>query len=245
MGRADGPRSRSRTRRLRLACALGVVGLIGIVAVATPAHAQLGATIAVESDYRYRGVSLSDSRPRERLTLNYDAPRDWYAGASLTRATLAFLDTYVQATGYAGWVTRAENGRSFELGVQATHFAGVSGYDFAELYAGVLAERWSARAYLSPDYYGRHVRAGYAELDAHRPFGASARVFAHAGVLVPLGGGEGDARRARLDVSAGAGYVVGGWDLHLSAVVATRRGPYPAVYSGRRAAIVVGASWSL
>lgn len=238
MRRADGRPTRSSARHGGLACALGV-------AVAAPVHAQLGATLAVESDYRYRGVSLSDSKPRERLTLNYDAPRDWYAGASLTRATLAFLDTYAQATGYAGWVARPRDGSSVEVGIQATHFAGVSGYDFAEVYAGLLAGTWSARAYLSPNYYGRHVRAGYAELNAHGSVGAGARVFAHAGVLVPLGGGEGDARSSRLDVSAGAGFVVGGWDFHLAAIAATRRGPYPAIYGGRRAALVAGISFSL
>lgn len=213
--------------------------------VAAPAQAQLGATLAVDSDFRYRGVSLSDSRPRERLTVNYDAARDWYAGASLTRATLAFLDTYAQTTGYAGWVTRAEGGRRIDVGVQATHFAGASGYDFGEVHAGVLAERWNARLYLSPNYYGRHVRTGYAELNGQRPVGAHARVFAHLGALVPIGGAEGDARRSRFDVSAGAGFVVDGWDFHLAAVVATRRGPYPAVYAGRRAALVAGLSFSL
>jgi len=37
---------------------------------------------------------------------------------------------------------------------------------------------------------------------------------------------------------------VRGWDLHVAAVAATHGGPYPAVYSGRNATVVVGLSLS-
>jgi uncharacterized protein (TIGR02001 family) len=219
------------------ACA--IAGLL----LATAAWAQLGASVAVDSDYRYRGVSLSDSKPSARLTLNYDAPERWYTGASATRATLT-QDTYTQWLGYAGWTTAAADGRSFELGVDASHFTGISGYDFAEAYVGILAERWSARLYYAPDYYGRHVQVGYVELNAHVPVDQRLRLFAHVGTLVPFGAGGGDAGRSRTDVSAGAGLVVRGWDFHLAGVAATPGGPYPAVLGGRRTALVAGASFS-
>jgi uncharacterized protein (TIGR02001 family) len=212
--------------------------------LATAAHGQLSASVAVDSDYRYRGVSLSDSRPSPRLTLNYDAPQRWYAGASATRATLAGSDTYAQTLGYAGWVTEAIDGRSFEIGVDASHFAGISGYDFAEAYLGLLAARWSARLYYAPNYYGRRVRVGYAEFNAHVAIDERARLFAHVGALAPLGSVAGAAGKTRSDISVGAGLVVRGWDFHLAAVAATRGGPYPAVYSGRRGALVAGASFS-
>lgn len=221
-----------------LACAVG-----GAV-LATAAQAQFGASVAIDSDYRYRGVSLSDSKPSPRLTLNYDATDRWYAGASVTRAALTPPESYAQMLGYAGWATQAVDGRSFELGIDASHFAGIAGYDFAEAFAGLLAERWSARLYYAPDYYGRHVQAGYAEFNAHVPLDQHARLFGHVGALVPLGGVHGDAGKTRSDISAGAGLALRGWDLHLAAVAASRGGPYPAVYSGRRAAIVAGASFS-
>ena len=221
-----------------LACA--VAGL----ALTTAARAQFGASVALDSDYRYRGVSLSDSKPSLRLTLNYDAAERWYAGASATRATLTSRDSYLQTLGYAGWATQPVDGRSFEVGVDASHFVGIAGYDFAEAYAGLLAERWSARLYYAPNYYGRHVQVIYSEFNAHLPFDRGARLFAHVGALLPLGGGPGDGGTSRVDISAGAGLVLGQWDLHLAAVAAARRGPYPAVYSGRRTAIVAGASYS-
>ena len=212
--------------------------------LATTACAQLGASVAVDSDYRYRGVSLSQSKPSLRLTLNYDAPERWYAGASATRAALTARESYTQTIGYAGWATSAVDGRSLEFGLDASHFAGISGYDFAEAYVGLLGERWSARLYYAANYYGRHVQMVYAESSVHWPFDRHARLFAHAGALVPLGGATGAADKPRGDFSVGGGFALVGWDLHLAVVGASPRGPYPAVFGGRRTALVIGASAS-
>jgi uncharacterized protein (TIGR02001 family) len=233
-------RLQGRSLRFRRNAALAVAALL----LATAARAQLGATVAVDSDYRYRGVSLSDSRPSGRATLNYDAPERWYAGASLTRAALTTIDSYTQVLGYAGWSTPIGDGRDVELGVDASHFIGISGYDFAEAYLGLLAQNWTARLYYAPDYYGRHVDVVYAELDVHVALDERSRVFAHAGALQPVRGAEGEAGRTRVDLSVGAGIVWRGWDLHVAAVGASHGGPYPAIFSGRSAALVVGASLS-
>jgi len=206
------------------------------------ARAQLGGTLSLDSDYRYRGVSLSNDQPSARATVNYDGPERWYAGLSVTRATLAYLDTYVQLIGYAGWVAPPSEGMSVELGVFGSHFAGLSGYDYAEAYAGLLGERWSARASFSPNYYGRRVQTTYLELAANTPLGRQWRLFGHVGALVPLGGAKGDATTTRFDASFGAGWVTGRFDLHVAAVGATERGPYPASNSGRRSTVVAGVS---
>jgi uncharacterized protein (TIGR02001 family) len=208
--------------------------------LAPSTHAQLSGNVGLDSDYRYRGVPLSGSRPSPRATLNYDASDRWYVGASLTRAALIPTETYVQGSGYAGWATQAVNGWSLEAGVEETHFAGVHGYDFTEAYAGVLADRWSARLYYAPDYYGRRTEVAYAEFNAFPPFDRTLRLFGHVGALVPLAGASGDAAKARFDASAGAGLTFGRWDLHMAAVAATRHGPYPSVHSGRPWALVVG-----
>jgi uncharacterized protein (TIGR02001 family) len=220
--------------------ALVIAGLL----CATAARAQLGATLAVDSDYRYRGVSLSNSQPSGRATLNYDAPERWYAGASLTRAALTTIDSYTQVLGYAGWSTPVGDGRDLELGIDASHFSGIPGYDFAEAYLGLLDQRWTARVYFAPDYYGRHVDVVYGELDVHVPLDERSRVFAHVGALLPVHGAAGDADRARLDLSVGAGITWRGWDFHAAGVAASSGGPYPAVYTGRHAALVVGVSLS-
>ena len=204
------------------------------------AQAQLGATLSLDSDYRYRGVSLSDEEPSVRATLNYDAPERWYAGLSVTRAALAFVDTYVQLIGYGGWVAPPVDGTSIELGLFGTTFVGASGYDFAEAYAGLLGERWSARLSYSPNYYGRHVQTAYVEFAAHAPIGRQGRIFGHVGALIPLSAATADSGTTRFDASVGAGWTVGRFDLHVAAVGATGQGPYPAAYHGRRGTVVAG-----
>jgi uncharacterized protein (TIGR02001 family) len=227
-------------KRCGRAPALGAAGLLFALA----AQAQLGASVAASSDYRYRGVSLSDGGPSLRLALNYDAPDSWYAGASATQVEPTHGDRYAHLLGYAGWVTPPLAGKHLEFGAAASHFTGDPSYDFAEIYAGLLADSWSARLYFAPDYFGRRVRAAYAEVDAHVLLNADARVFGHAGALAPLGGGSGDAGRARFDLRLGAGLALGAWDLQLAWVIATGGGPYPAVYGGRRDAVTAGVSYS-
>jgi hypothetical protein len=153
-------------------------------------------------------------------------------------------DTYTQLSGYAGWATARADDRSFEIGVDGSHFAGASSYDFGEAYVGLLADRWSARLSYSPDYYGQGVRTAYVESNLYPPLDRGVRLSLHIGALVPLSGASGDAAKTRFDASVGAGVALGPWDLHVAAVGATPGGPYPAVYSGRRATVVIGATVS-
>jgi uncharacterized protein (TIGR02001 family) len=231
---------RSRGPLLRWGRALAVLA-VGL-ALLSPGYAQLGATATADTDYRYRGVSLSDSQPSLRLTLNYDAAERWYVGASAAGARLTGGDSYTQLLGYAGWSMPAFAETSLELGLDGSHFAGISGYDFAEAYAGLLGERWSARLYFAPNYYGRGVKTLYAELNTYLALDPRSRLFAHFGVLYPISGAVGDADRTRGDLSLGAALVLHAWDLHLAWVAATRGGPYPAVYSGHPTALVAGVS---
>ena len=223
---------------LRLAAALALATL------AASARAQVSGSLGLDSDYRYRGVSLSRSEPSVRATVNYDAPGRWYAGALATRAALTPSETYTQLSGYAGWTTARREGRSLEIGIDGSHFVAASGYDFGEVYAGVLADRWNARLSYSPDYYGQQTQVAYLESNLYPPLDRSVRLFAHLGALVPLAGASGDAAKTRFDASIGAGVALGQWDLHVAATGATPGGPYPAVYGGRRAALVIGATVS-
>jgi len=208
------------------------------------AIAQVDASVAIDSDYRFRGVSLSESNPSLRLTVNDDISSSWYVGASATRVEPARGDRYAQLLGYAGWVSPVIDGRQLEFGISDSRFTGNSGYDFAEPYAGLLAEHWAARLYYAPDYFGRGVRTLYGELNGHLRLGVSSRLFGHVGLLLPLDGAEGPADRSRRDLRLGAGVVWRNLDLQIAWVAATRGGPYPAVFSGHSSAVVAGASYS-
>lgn len=209
------------------------------------AEAQVSANVGVDSDYRFRGVSLSDDRPSLRTTLNYDAANACYGGAAATRVELARGDRYAQLQGYAGCVVPGDDARQFDLGATYSHFTGDSTYDFAEAYAGVLADRWSARLSFAPDYFGRHVPTAYAELDTHRILDEQFRLIGHVGLIAALrGDGGASASRFRADLRLGVGWVLRGLDVQLAWVAASRGGPYPAVYGNRRAAWVAAASYS-
>jgi uncharacterized protein (TIGR02001 family) len=203
------------------------------------AQAQMGAAIAVDSDYRVRGVPLADSGPTLRATLNYDAPGGWYLGVMAAHVELAKGDRYAQVIPYAGHVWRVDEWRRVELGATYSHFTGDTRYDYGEGYVGLLADGWNARAFFAPDYFGRGVRTAYAEFNAHAALSALSRLFGHVGVLVPVGHAEAEAKQTRFDIRAGAGMSIGDIDLQLARVAISHRGgPYPAVYAGRRAAWV-------
>ena len=206
-----------------------------------PIHWYRSLVVDAGSD---RGVSLNDERPNARLTVNYDAAARWYAGGSLARAALIRGSSQSQAVAYGGWVGPAGAGRSIEIGTSLAGFAGISGYDFVEAYAGLLAERWSSRFYYSPNYYGRHVQVSYLELDSHVALKGQARVFAHVGALVPLTGAPVSTNKSRFDFRLGAGIARANWDLHVAATAVTPGGPYPAVYTGHRIALSIGVAYA-
>jgi uncharacterized protein (TIGR02001 family) len=210
----------------------------------TLAQAQWSATVAADSDYRFRGVSLSESGPTLRVAVNYDAPNACYAGGSATRVELAHGDRYAQLLGYGGCVIAAIDGRHVEVGATYSHFTGDSSYDFAEAYVGVLAERWSARVHFAPDYFGRRVSTVYAELDTHLLLDADFRLFGHVGAVARIAGRDEAASRTRIDVRLGAGWVLRDLDLQIAWVAASRGGPFPAVYGSRRSDWVARASYS-
>ena len=78
----------------------------------------------------------------------------------------------------------------------------------------------------------------YVDTSAHWPLNEKLRLFGHAGALVPIAGRSfgPDDKRTRFDLRLGMGMSAGSLDVQLAWVEATRGGPYPAVYGGRRAA---------
>ena len=65
-----------------------VAGLLGICPAV---HAQTTVSAAIESDYRFRGISLSDGKPDVRFNIGYDHKSGAYAG--LSREEVVALDT--------------------------------------------------------------------------------------------------------------------------------------------------------
>ena len=190
-------------------------------------------------------MSLSDQRPGLQLAVNYDAPGGWYLGAAGTRVAVDAGHRYDQVSAYAGLVVERTQSASWEVGAVGSHLIGDSTYDYAEVFGGLIGERWNARLYLSPDYFGRGVATLYLEGNGTLPLGETLRLLGHAGLLAGHGGGRGsDAGTARVDLRLGIGIARRGLDLQLAWTAASRGGPYPAVYDARRSAWLASASFS-
>ena len=214
---------------------------VAVLALPAGARAEWGGSVAVESDARFRGISLTDERPAARVTLGYDHASGGYAGASLGNVAFEGRGRYPALLGYAGITGAAAAGWRWDAGATYWHVAGMSRYDYAEAYAGVLGERWSARLFVSPDYYGGGARTAYVELDAGWPFAAGWRVAAHVGVLRRIDvGGAG----ARTDGRVSAAVQVGAVELQFAWVGVTTGGPYVASYDQRRSTLVASAAFA-
>jgi len=242
----------SRHRRRAAAVA------VSLLLLTAAAQAQWSGSVAAESDYRFRGESLSAGRPAVRLSANHDGAGGWYAGASATQSQLNEGDRYAQVLGYAGCVRPLGGSASLEFGATGSAFVGQRRYDFAELYAGLLISAGSLRLSLSPDYFGRHVRTAYLDANGQWPLFARTRLIAHAGLLVPLSTaataataayavpvppGPAGANRSRADLRAGIGWASGNVDLNLTWSAVSPGGPPPVSASQRRRGWVFGATW--
>jgi uncharacterized protein (TIGR02001 family) len=218
-----------------------------LVAILTPslAAAEVGLGVAVVSDDRFRGVSLSDGDPVASVNVSYDSDGGLYGG-------LSGLAVYQEGTGVRplgfvanlGYAARLASGASWDVGVSDTEIDLTVekryAANYTEIYAGLSRGDFSAHVYYSPYYLTTQTQTLYAEADgAWRP-ARRWRLFAHAGVLTPLQSCHGC---ARLDAQVGVAHEISHLTLSL-AVSATNATPvYPPTYRQARAAATVSAAW--
>lgn len=226
--------------------------LLGLAfALSAPAAlAQLSGSLAVLSDYRFRGRSLSDDHATAQLTLNYDSDNLWYAGAMAAHAKVEDTGT-AHVVAYGGYAQRLSSGIGWEAGASQTLFTRFAGYNYLEAYLGVSGEHASARLYYSPRYFGRSARTMYAELNGFLPLGETLRMVGHLGWLRALNDEDsiGMVSGHRYDYRLGVAAHLGDVDLQLARVTrAARRYPgysgYPANTGSQPHAFVLSASYS-
>jgi uncharacterized protein (TIGR02001 family) len=188
---------------------------LGALLFLIEAHAQVSGRVALLSDYRFRGVSLSNGNPAAQVAVAYDRADGWYAGALLSTIRLA-SDTprELQLLAYTGYAHRLGDGLSWELGADYARFTGPDHYAYPEIYAGLASEHLAARIYYAHNYFRSGVPAVYAELNATYPFGEHLYLFAHTGMLRRNGRDAGGAlgSRDRYDIRAGIGYAWHAWN---------------------------------
>lgn len=195
------------------------------------------------TDYRYRGVSLSSEDADAQLTLSYDHASGWYGGGAVTGVALdPSRQRRAQYLGYLGYAAPFA-GLVWEAGATQAHVDSDSRYDYAEAYLGAIGERWNARVFFSPDYYGRGTRTAYADLNASAVLSPQWHLFGHAGALNRLSGNApAGVGRTRYDAHLGIGLTLDIAELQLSWVGVSRNGSYPSARDQRRSTVVLSIS---
>jgi len=172
--------------------------------------AQVSGSVQVVSDYRFRGVTLSNRDPAAQADVNFDASNSsysgLYSGAFLSTARLDYpVRSATQWLPYAGYAVRLASGFSLDAGAEYSGFAGDPSLSYFEAHVGIANEDFAARIHYSPSYFHGGVHTLYAQLDASRAAGERARVFVHAGALELVSSSQGDpgASQGQTDVRVG------------------------------------------
>jgi uncharacterized protein (TIGR02001 family) len=204
------------------------------------ARAQLSGVIGAASDYRLRGISLTDGRGVLTAGANYDHPSGAYAGASVIGHDPAGRGPRVLGyQAYAGIAGQFRDGPGWDIGISRVdvrpYFDREYTVDYTQAYVGLSQGGVSGRVSLAPDY-PRGGSTAYGELNAVMRPAARWRLTGHAGALTRLGG-EG---RTRYDVALGVVRELGRAEASLSWVAVTPR-PDPHM-SWTRPGLVAGLS---
>ena len=228
--------------------ALGSILALSSLCLAAPAMGQVAASLSLESDYRFRGVTLSDGHPVLSLSGSYDHKSGAYAGASALAEDTAHDG--VQMLGfieYAGFAVRSSPATAWDFGVSNSNFSLYRDQKYrlhyTEIYAGWGSENLSGRIYYSPNYFGAGTNTLYAELNGALSPAPQWRLFGHVGVLSPLAApASPEGRRERYDLRAGVARAFKDCELRLTFTAATPRDPNPSGPGRKSNAIVLGAT---
>jgi uncharacterized protein (TIGR02001 family) len=223
---------------------------LALALMPAPATAQLSGSLAVESDYRLRGYSLSEGRPAATLQLGYDHPSGLYLNGS---ASLTWPDGEPRLLG-----TQLNLGYSKRLGPDVVIDAGLlradyrPGYDsglrrnYSEAYLGATVNRVSARIFYSPDYLRDDVSTLYGEIETFLEPAPDWRLSGHLGGTAYLGRARPypGTRSAQYDWRLSLSRELGSVEIHGSL---SGGGPGDDYYRNRfhgRTRLSVGGSWA-
>ena len=190
-----------------------------LVLAAVPGWAQVSGQIALASDYRFRGISLTDG-PALEASLSYDHSTGLFAGLFASNVDVPQSGVGVQA--YGGYARRWGDARAWDVGIVGYVYPSSPGgtrYDFAEVFAGVTLERVGLRLYASNDYYGSGDPSLYAAGSAGFPLTAWLTLGVHLGILgVWPQAGQDAGAQTRLDGRIGLTAQAAGFTIDLSVV---------------------------
>lgn len=169
-------------RRRRLSHSVGAL----VALAATPAFAEFNSSVTIESDDRFRGQSVSFSRPVASLDLTYDDPSGAYAGVTGT-AVAQSGPRLLGLQAYAGYFARLVSGQAVDLGVTHSYYPNYYGKhieaEYSEAYTGLITQHFSSHIFYSPHYFGSRDATVYGEVDSTVHPWRNWRLSGHVGVL--------------------------------------------------------------
>ena len=153
-----------------------------------PAQAQVGVSVSVASDLRFRGLSLTDGQPAITLGAAYDHASGFYVGGA-AMAQNTYHDG-LQLLGFKenlGFAFRQGRDLSWDIGVDnedlSQYGAPRRSLHYSEVYAGVSAHGVAAHLYYSPNYFRSGYSTLYAELSGAMRPADDWRLFGSVGAL--------------------------------------------------------------
>ena len=216
-------------------------GVAAALLLAGPARAEVSGALAVLSDYRYRGASISDGRPVAQAGIAVDHASGAYVGALLSYVKVSTDISGLGGLAYGGYTHALAGAVSWEVGV-VTHRFPAPGepprYDYAEWYVGVGDTATNAHLFHSTDYYGVGSHSWYLEANHTMPLLGRYRLSVHLGYLV-VGHSYYGVEGSRLDYKAGVGVDLAGFMVDLSLTGTNRGQPRCPVENGHCTATVV------
>lgn len=198
--------------------------------------AEVGASVSILTDDRFRGHSLSEGRPALAFDLSYDDAAGIYLGGSATIVATAHSGLrFLEFREYAGYARRIKSGPVLDIGITHSnyteYFSGRDAADYNEVYIGVITENLSYRIHYSPNYFRTGTTVIYADVDGIVRPAQKWRLIAHFGVLEPIGRPQPAGKIHRqYDWRLGVGVGAGAFDLQLAW---TGAGPDSNFYVGR------------
>jgi uncharacterized protein (TIGR02001 family) len=221
-----------------------VAGLLCWLLVSS-ACAQFSGSVGLVSDYRFRGISLSDSKPALQATVGYDGDSGWYVGAFAS--TVRFEDTArpaAQVMVYAGRAGRLTERLSWDAGIDDSSFPSQHDYDYPEAYAGLTLDSLSLRLHHAHSYFGEGGDANYLELNGAWPLDGRLRFVAHLGNLWTSGVPGGN-DCCGLDARMGVSFAAAGLRWEIAGVATSVHYPtYPSREGQSRGTLIVGVTRS-
>lgn len=239
-----------RARGSRTSFAVRAAFALVAIFSTTRAAADVGATVSVLSDERFRGYSLSGGSPVAALDFAYDDASGFYADASGTGVLRHGDPALLGFELNGGFAKRLKSGTTIDVGLTGSSYSYYSNggprKSYAELYAGIARGALSTRIFLSPHYSESGLWTAYGEVNGSISPARDWSLDGHVGLLVPIRTPHNDERyRTAFDWRAGVTRQLGRITLHAAWVQGARGANYYGSQRNSTHALVLGATLGL